>query len=156
MKPELVSMHSRICRWNCEWKSCHWRRALSTYVAAMSISIRFDDGGQSLHIEGWDEDGKSSATKQPIRDSSWKWTAAISRYGYKWPLSRVMSAMGLPKSTDEERRQERNHAGSYEGSVEVPFKVMQASSITSIGQWSKLWWRIANPNSVTDAGVGAL
>ena len=66
-----------------------------------------------------------------------------------------MAAFGLPKGTDEEKKartQAIQDATKY--ATEVPFKVMQLcyDSMEVI----KAMAEVGNPNSVTDAGVGAL
>src|SRR5207253_662553 len=70
-------------------------------------------------------------------------------------FNRIMSAFALPKGTDEEkaaRTQAIQEATKH--AIEIPFKVMQIaySSMETI----KAMATIGNPNSVSDAGVGAL
>jgi len=67
----------------------------------------------------------------------------------------IMAAFALPKGNDTEkaaRKQAVQDATKY--AIEVPFKVMELSlqSLPII----KAMAEIGNPNSVTDAGVGAL
>jgi glutamate formiminotransferase/formiminotetrahydrofolate cyclodeaminase len=70
-------------------------------------------------------------------------------------FNRIMDAFGLPKSNDAEktaRKMAIQNATLY--ATEVPFKVMQLcyESMEVI----KAMAEFGNPNSVTDAGVGAL
>ena len=70
-------------------------------------------------------------------------------------FNQVMQAMSLSKSTDEEkkvRKQAIQEATKF--AIEVPFKVMQLAyeSMSVI----KAMAEKGNPNSVSDAGVGAL
>lgn len=70
-------------------------------------------------------------------------------------FNRIMDAFGLPKGTDEQkaaRKQAIQEATKY--AIEVPYKVMTLcyQSMEVI----KAMAEIGNPNSVTDAGVGAL
>jgi len=70
-------------------------------------------------------------------------------------FNKIMDAFGLPKSNDEEKAVRKNaiqEATLY--ATEVPFKVMQLcfESMEVI----KAMAEFGNPNSVTDAGVGAL
>lgn len=70
-------------------------------------------------------------------------------------FNRIMNAFGLPKGTDEEKTARTNaiqEATLY--AIEVPFKVMQLcfESMEVIEAMATH----GNPNSVTDAGVGAL
>jgi glutamate formiminotransferase/formiminotetrahydrofolate cyclodeaminase len=70
-------------------------------------------------------------------------------------FNRIMAAFGLPKSTDAEKA-ERSAAieEATRLAVEAPFKVMQASfkALDLIRAMAET----GNPNSITDAGVGAL
>jgi len=70
-------------------------------------------------------------------------------------FNKIMTAFGLPKGTDEEKKA-RTQAiqDATKFAIEIPFKVMQLSyeSMTLI----KAMVENGNPNSVTDAGVGAL
>ena len=70
-------------------------------------------------------------------------------------FNKIMAAFGLAKSTDEEKKARTaaiQEATKY--ATEVQFKVMQLcyDSMAVI----KAMAEIGNPNSVTDAGVGAL
>ncbi|HPG12947.1 MAG TPA: cyclodeaminase/cyclohydrolase family protein, partial [Chitinophagaceae bacterium] len=70
-------------------------------------------------------------------------------------FNHIMAAMGLPKSTEEEkatRTEAINAATKF--AIEVPFKVMQAAYNSM--EVIKTMAEIGNPNSVSDAGVGAL
>ncbi|HPJ01187.1 MAG TPA: cyclodeaminase/cyclohydrolase family protein, partial [Enterococcus sp.] len=70
-------------------------------------------------------------------------------------FNKIMDAFGLPKGTDEEkavRKQAIQDATKF--AIEVPFKVMQ--TVFESLQIIKKMAEIGNPNSVSDAGVGAL
>ena len=67
----------------------------------------------------------------------------------------IMTAFGLPKNTEEEKQ--IRHAAiqsATKNAMEIPFQVMQ----TAYGamEMIKAMTEIGNPNSVSDAGVGAL
>jgi glutamate formiminotransferase/formiminotetrahydrofolate cyclodeaminase len=67
----------------------------------------------------------------------------------------IIDAMRLPKATEEEKTARAlaiENATKY--AVEVPLKVMQLSLQTF--EIIEAMAKIGNPNSVTDAGVGAL
>ena len=66
-----------------------------------------------------------------------------------------MEAIRLPKDSDEEKKQ-RNQAiqDATKYAIETPFRVMKVSFESM--QVMKAMAEIGNPNSVTDAGVGAL
>jgi glutamate formiminotransferase/formiminotetrahydrofolate cyclodeaminase len=66
-----------------------------------------------------------------------------------------MDAFGLPKSTDSEkaiRKQAIQAATLY--AIQIPYKVMELSYQSM--EVMKVMAEIGNPNSVSDAGVGAL
>ena len=70
-------------------------------------------------------------------------------------FNRIMAAFGLPKSSEEEKnaRTEAIRSATQEA-IEVPFSVMKIclESMAVMHQMAE----IGNPNSVTDAAVGAL
>ena len=66
-----------------------------------------------------------------------------------------MDAFGLPKTTESEkatRKQAIQEATRF--AIEIPFKVMEASYASM--EIIKAMAETGNPNSVSDAGVGAL
>jgi glutamate formiminotransferase/formiminotetrahydrofolate cyclodeaminase len=128
--------------------------SISAYVGSLGISLATMVANLSSHKKGWDnrwEEFSVWAEKgQTIKDELTKLvdldTAAFNK---------IMSAFSLPKGTDEEkaaRKQAIQDATKF--AIEVPFKVMQLSydSLTII----KAMAEVGNPNSVSDAGVGAL
>jgi glutamate formiminotransferase/formiminotetrahydrofolate cyclodeaminase len=128
--------------------------SISAYVGSLGISLATMVANLSSHKKGWDarweEFSVWAAKGQKIKDELTKLvdldTAAFNK---------IMSAFSLPKGTDEEkaaRKQAIQDATKF--AIEVPFKVMQLSydSLTII----KAMAEVGNPNSVSDAGVGAL
>jgi glutamate formiminotransferase/formiminotetrahydrofolate cyclodeaminase len=70
-------------------------------------------------------------------------------------FNQVMTAFGLPKSTDEEKTlRSKAIQDATKFAIEIPFKVMQASCESM--EVIKAMAETGNPNSVSDAGVGAL
>jgi glutamate formiminotransferase/formiminotetrahydrofolate cyclodeaminase len=70
-------------------------------------------------------------------------------------FNRIMNAFGLPKKTEEDkavRGQAIQEATKY--AIEVPFKVMQLCFDSM--EVAEAMAKIGNPNSVSDAGVGAI
>lgn len=128
--------------------------SISAYVGSLGISLATMVANLSSHKKGWDERWEEFSVwaekGQKIKDELIKLvdldTAAFNK---------IMSAFSLPKGTDEEkntRKQAIQNATKY--AIEVPFKVMQLSfeSLHII----KAMAETGNPNSVSDAGVGAL
>jgi glutamate formiminotransferase/formiminotetrahydrofolate cyclodeaminase len=128
--------------------------SIAAYVGALGISLGTMVANLSSHKKGWDD--------------RWEEFSKYAQQGQKTKkellrlvdedtlaFNKIMSAFTLPKGTDDEkklRKQAIQDATKY--AIEVPFKVMQLSfeSMTVIEQMAS----IGNPNSVTDAGVGAL
>lgn len=128
--------------------------SISAYVGALGISLGTMVANLSSHKPGWDERWKEF--------SDW----ADKGQHYKNQLlalvdedtnafNKIMSAFALPKTTDEEKQARTlaiQEATKY--ATEVPFKVMQLAYQSM--EVIKAMAEIGNPNSVSDAGVGAL
>jgi glutamate formiminotransferase/formiminotetrahydrofolate cyclodeaminase len=128
--------------------------SISAYVGSLGISLATMVANLSSHKKGWDnrwEEFSDWAEKgQQIKDELLalvdKDTAAFNK---------IMLAFSLPKGTDEEkanRKKAIQEATKF--AIEVPYRVMELSynSLSII----KAMAEIGNPNSVSDAGVGAL
>lgn len=128
--------------------------SISAYVGALGISLGTMVANLSSHKKGWDERWKEF--------SDW---AEKGEY-YKSELiklvdadtaafNKIMQAFALPKATSEEkaaRSQAIQEATKY--AIEIPFKVME--TVYASMEVIKQMVIEGNPNSVTDAGVGAL
>jgi len=128
--------------------------SISAYIGSLGISLGTMVANLSSHKPGWDERWNEF--------SDW---AEKGQY-YKNELlkmvdedtnafNKIMSAFALPKGSDEEKKvrtQAIQDTTRY--ATEVPFKVMQLSYDSM--EVIKAMAEIGNPNSVTDAGVGAL
>src|SRR6201996_8675623 len=128
--------------------------SISAYVGVLGASLASMVANLSSHKKGW--------------DSRWQEFSGWAERGqhYKNELIRlvdldtiafnkIMTAFGLPKSTDEEkaaRTQAIQEATKY--AIEVPFAVMKAAYQSM--EVIKAMAETGNPNSVTDAGVAAL
>jgi len=128
--------------------------SISAYMGSLGISLATMVANLSAHKRGWDERWEEF--------SDW----AVKGENIKNQLinlvdedtnafNKIMDAFGLSKTTEAEklaRNQAIQSATKY--ATEVPFKVMQLAfeSMKTI----KAMAEIGNPNSVTDAGVGAL
>jgi glutamate formiminotransferase / formiminotetrahydrofolate cyclodeaminase len=70
-------------------------------------------------------------------------------------FNKIMTAFSLPKATDEEKAARKNAVNeATKFAIEVPFKVMELAYGSM--ELIKAMAEHGNPNSVTDAGVGAL
>lgn len=128
--------------------------SISAYCGALGISLATMVANLSAHKKGWDDQWKvfsDAADKgQYLKDRLLHLvdedTAAFNK---------IMDAFSLPKATAEEkatRKQAIQDATVY--AIEVPYSVMQLS--LDAMQLIKQMAEIGNPNSVSDAGVGAL
>ena len=128
--------------------------SISAYVGALGASLATMVANLSSHKRGWDERWEefSDAAErgQKIKDAL---LHAVDEDTDAFNL--IMAAFTLPKATPEEKtaRKAAIQAATRKA-IEVPFKVMQISfeSFPLIKQMVET----GNPNSVTDAGVGAL
>ncbi len=128
--------------------------SIAAYVGSLGAALATMVANLSSHKKGWDDRWEEF--------SNW----AEKGEQYKTELLRlvdqdtnafnqIMTAFGLPKSTDAEkaaRTQAIQEATKF--AIEIPFKVMQLAygSMEVI----KAMAETGNPNSVSDAGVGAL
>ena len=128
--------------------------SIAAYVGSLGISLATMVANLSSHKQGWDErweEFSDWADKgQHIKDELLKLVDEDTN-----AFNKIMSAFGLPKSNDDEKRirkQAIQDATKY--AIEIPFKVMNLaySSLEII----KAMAADGNPNSVSDAGVGAL
>ncbi|MCB0777595.1 MAG: glutamate formimidoyltransferase [Chitinophagaceae bacterium] len=128
--------------------------SISAYVGALGVSLGTMVANLSSHKRGWDdrwEEFSNWAEKgQQYKDQLLQLVDMDTK-----AFNHIMAAMGLPKSTEEEkatRTEAINAATKF--AIEVPFKVMQAAYNSM--EVIKTMAEIGNPNSVSDAGVGAL
>lgn len=128
--------------------------SIAAYCGAMGAALASMVANLSSHKRGWDDKWEyfsDYAEKgQRIKDALLKAvdedTAAFNK---------IMKAFELPKGTDAEkaaRKQAIQDATKY--AIEVPFKVM--GLCLEAMEVAKAMAESGNPNSVTDAGVGAL
>ncbi|MDG1296929.1 MAG: glutamate formimidoyltransferase [Saprospiraceae bacterium] len=128
--------------------------SISAYVGALGISLGTMVANLSSNRRVWDdrweEFGTWAEKGQSIKNQLLKLVDEDTR-----SFNAIIHAIRLPKSSDAEkakRHQAIQDATKY--AIEVPFTVMQAS-LDSF-EVIKAMADFGNPNSVTDAGVGAL
>jgi glutamate formiminotransferase/formiminotetrahydrofolate cyclodeaminase len=128
--------------------------SIAAYVGSLGAALATMVANLSSHKKGWDERWeefgnwaeKGEQYKTELLELVDQDTKAFNQ---------IMIAFGLPKSTEEEkaiRSKAIQHATKF--AIEIPFKVMQAAygSMEVIQAMAET----GNPNSVSDAGVGAL
>jgi len=128
--------------------------SIAAYMGVLGASLGGMVANLSAHKRGWDhrcEEFSAWAEKaQNYKDQLLRMVDADTN-----AFNKIMAAFGLPKSADKEKQarlQAIQNATKY--AIEVPFKVMKLAyeSMEMIQAMAE----IGNPNSVTDAGVGAL
>jgi len=128
--------------------------SISAYVGALGVSLGTMVANLSAHKRGWDdrwEEFSEWAEKgQKYKDELLRLVDEDTR-----AFNKIMDAFGLPKKTDEEKKARREAieaASKY--AMEIPLKVME-TAYNSIAVMRAMAEN-GNPNSVSDAGVGAL
>ncbi len=128
--------------------------SISAYVGSLGAALATMVANLSSHKAGWDERweefSKWAEKGQALKDELLQLVDedTIS-------FNKIMDAFGLPKSTEAEktiRKQAIQDATKY--AIEIPFKTVQKSF--KVFELCKAMVETGNPNSVTDAGVGAL
>ncbi|HEV8270973.1 MAG TPA: cyclodeaminase/cyclohydrolase family protein, partial [Chitinophagaceae bacterium] len=128
--------------------------SIAAYIGSLGVSLATMVANLSSHKKGWDErweEFSNWAEKgQQYKDELLRLVDADTK-----AFNGIMNAMSLPKGTDEEkaaRKKAMNEATKV--AIEVPFKVMKLSYDSM--EVVKAMAEVGNPNSVSDAGVGAL
>jgi glutamate formiminotransferase/formiminotetrahydrofolate cyclodeaminase len=128
--------------------------SISAYMGAMGAALGTMVANLSSHKRGWDDRWEEFSD---WADKGMHYVHALTGMVDEDTLSfnRVMDAFALPKNNDDEKRIRKEAIqAATRYATEVPFKVMQLAleSMDVIEAMAK----IGNPNSVSDAGVGAL
>ncbi|PIY34436.1 MAG: glutamate formimidoyltransferase, partial [Bacteroidetes bacterium CG_4_10_14_3_um_filter_42_6] len=128
--------------------------SIAAYVGVLGVSLGTMVANLSAHKRGWDDRWEEFSA----------WAEKGQKYKYELlhlvdedtsAFNKIMDAFGLPKKTEEEkqlRAETIQNASKY--AMEIPFRVMQ----TALNSFEviKAMSETGNPNSVSDAGVGAL
>jgi len=128
--------------------------SIAAYVGALGVSLATMVANLSSHKKGWDERweefGNWAEKGEKIKNELVNLVDADTK-----AFNKIMEAFGLPKSTDEEKLARTNAIQeATKFAIEIPFQVMMASYNSM--EVIKAMAEIGNPNSVSDAGVGAL
>lgn len=128
--------------------------SISAYVGALGVSLATMVANLSSHKKGWDEKWEAFSNwaekGEQYKNELVKLVDADTK-----AFNQIMLAFGLPKSTDEEKAaRSKAIQAATKFAIEIPFKVMEHSYASM--EVIKAMAEIGNPNSVSDAGVGAL
>lgn len=128
--------------------------SIAAYMGSLGISLATMVANLSAHKKGWDKQWKEFSAwaekGQKLKDELLKLVDEDTN-----AFNKIMEAFALSKSTEEESKHRNNAiqlATKY--AIEVPLKTMilAYSSFEIIKKMAE----IGNPNSISDAGVGAL
>ncbi|HQW23521.1 MAG TPA: glutamate formimidoyltransferase [Bacteroidia bacterium] len=128
--------------------------SVSAYVGALGISLATMVANLSSHKKGWDDRWKEFSVWADKGQQIKKSLIALVDEDTR-AFNQIMNAFGLPKGTDAEKKNRTDAIqAATKNAIEVPMKVMRTcfDSMSVIEEMVKE----GNPNSVTDAGVGAL
>ncbi len=128
--------------------------SIAAYIGALGASLAAMVANLSAHKAGWD-DRWEEFSEHAIKAQELKNEMLFLVDEDTNSFNRVMDAFGLPKGSDEEKAARTaaiQDATRY--ATEVPFRTMECAlqSFAVIRAMAEQ----GNPNSVTDAGVGAL
>jgi glutamate formiminotransferase/formiminotetrahydrofolate cyclodeaminase len=128
--------------------------SVSAYLGVLGVSLATMVANLSSHKKGWDERwkefGDQAEQGQQLKDKLLKLVDADTE-----SFNAIMNAFTLPKSTAAEKEIRSNAIQeATRKAIEIPLEVMKLSleSLSLI----KSMANTGNPNSVSDAGVGAL
>lgn len=128
--------------------------SISAYVGALGVSLATMVANLSSHKRGWDERwaefSEAAERGQRLKDALLRAVDEDTD-----AFNAIMAAFGLPKGTPEEKAARKAAIQqATRGAIEVPLRVVRLGleSFPLIRQMVDT----GNPNSITDAGVGAL
>jgi glutamate formiminotransferase/formiminotetrahydrofolate cyclodeaminase len=128
--------------------------SVSAAMGALGAALATMVANLSSHKRGWD------ARWEEFSDWAEKGKARYAELLHlidedTQAFNRIMDAMGLPKGTEDERAaREQAIQTATRQAIEVPFRVMETALAAM--DVIEAMAAIGNPNSVSDAGVGAL
>lgn len=128
--------------------------SISAYMGALGAALGTMVANLSSHKRGWDDRWEEFSN---WAEKGQKYQSELIRLVDEdtKAFNLIMGAFGLPKASDEEkaaRTKAIQDATKY--ATEIPFRVMEASFHSM--EVMKAMAEHGNPNSVSDAGVGAL
>ena len=128
--------------------------SISAYCGSLGAALATMVANLSSHKRGWDDRWEEFS----------EWAEKGLDYQNKLldlvdedtnAFNKIMEAYRLPKSTDiEKEKRNKSIQDATKNAIMVPFSIMEISAASL--EVTKMMAEIGNPNSVTDAGVGAL
>lgn len=128
--------------------------SIAAYIGALGISLGTMVANLSSHKKGWDDRWNEFSVWAEKGQQLKKTLISLVDEDTR-AFNKIMNAFGLPKGTEQEKLYRKNEIHSATiNAIEVPLKVMQICFETM--EVIKAMALHGNPNSVSDAGVGAL
>ena len=128
--------------------------SVSAYLGVLGVSLATMVANLSSHKRGWD-DRWEEFSDQAERGEMMKTELMRLVDADTQAFNQILQALGLPKSSTEEKAaRTKAIQEATKLAIDVPFKVMQTAFESM--QLIKTMVETGNPNSVTDAAVGAL
>lgn len=128
--------------------------SISAYMGAIGAALGTMVANLSSHKRGWDDRWEEFSNWAEKGQRNQSELIRLVDEDTK-AFNMIMASFGLPKATDEEksaRTKAIQDATKY--ATEIPFRVMEVAFNSM--EVMKVMAEIGNPNSVSDAGVGAL
>ncbi len=128
--------------------------SISAYMGALGVSLGTMVANLSAHKRGWDKRWQEFSVwaekGQRYKDELLKLVDEDTQ-----AFNKIMEAIRMPKTSKEDKAtRKKAMVAATKNAIEVPFKVMQVS-LDSM-EVMKAMATFGNPNSASDAGVGAL
>lgn len=127
---------------------------IAAYSGALGAALGTMVANLSAHKRGWDDRWEEFSDYADQGQALIKELLFLADEDTN-AFNKIMNAFGLPKSTDEEKAARKaaiDNATIY--AIKIPFRTMELSFKSF--DLAKSMAEIGNPNSVSDAGVGAL
>lgn len=128
--------------------------SIAAYVGALGVSLGTMVANLSAHKRGWD-DRWEAFSEWAVRGMELQETLLSLVDEDTQAFNRIMDAYGMPKGNEAEKQARKDaiqEATKY--AIEIPLQVAR-TSLQSMAVMKEMA-ATGNPNSVTDAGVGAL
>lgn len=128
--------------------------SVSAYMGAMGVALGTMVANLSSHKRGWDERWEEFSE---WADQGMKYQSELVRLVDEDTdaFNQIMDAFGLPKKTEDEKNTRKQAIqDATKNAIMVPFRVMEVAYKAL--EVVKAMAEIGNPNSISDAGVGAL
>lgn len=128
--------------------------SIAAYIGSLGAALATMVANLSSHKKGWDERWEEFSDWAEKGEEHKAELVKLVDADTK-AFNQIMTTFALPKSTEEEKAaRTKAIQDATKFAIEIPFKVMQAAYASM--DVIKAMAEIGNPNSVSDAGVGAL